>query len=130
MTDIPKREVAVRTWDLSIEEFRSCARIDPRFREHLAKNIDFQFQELVDRMGDEVIMSLRIPAMVLQDAKVVASYPDGLWQNFCKYLGFPYRCVEIRLRELVTFPDVELPGKHARHMRVFAEETKELKIYD
>lgn len=121
-----RRELAVRTWDLSVEEFQSCLRVDPRLRDHLHRHFERECQRYFEDMSDTLLMRLRIPAMVLQDSRVVACYPDGLWQSIRKALRLPHRCVEIRLREVVTFPDAPLPEPYSRTMRVFTEEERSI----
>jgi len=121
-------QIAGREWDLSVEEFRSCLRIDPRLRSRMQQNIEVEMRHRAEDMSDEMLMRLRIPAMVLQDAKVVARYPDGLWQHIRKACRLSYRCVVVRLREVVTFPDVSLPDPYARNMRVYTEEQRQVEV--
>lgn len=110
-----------RGWDLSVEEFRAILLSDRAFREEAFRMGDISVRELAERLANEVCFRLRLPSIVLADGKAVASYPSSLWQHIRKALGLRYKVTEIKLREVVSFPDIPLPDPHCRRMRVYTE---------
>ncbi len=65
-----------------------------------------------------ITIMLKVPAKVLQDDRVVAEYPDGLWQHIRKSIGLKHRKVVLRANEWVTFPTVEIPPLE-KPMRIY-----------
>lgn len=63
----------------------------------------------IESMAWMLTNQLRLPVKVLQDNRVIASYPDGLWQHIRKTLGLKYRKWEAKLTEWLVFPQYKLP---------------------
>lgn len=75
-------------------------------------DIDFVQHEVPERLAVQLTASLRVPSEVLQDDRVVASYPASLWDHVKQKLGLGHRSVEVVANETLVYPDIEvLPGQ-------------------
>ena len=102
--------------NLTRQEYSMQAIIAPElFEDHREYLIDINHQRLIS--------TLKLPAKVLQEREVIASYPATLWQHIKMKLGLKYEKVEVVLTEHVVFPEWKWPEKLGSQ-RIFIQPDK------
>lgn len=89
-------------------------------------DLELVWHEVPERLAVQLTSSLRLPSEVLQDGRVVASYPASLWDHVKQRLGLKHRLVEVLANETLVYPDIEvLPGQS--NVRIYhSVDTREL----
>jgi hypothetical protein len=82
------------------------------------ENVEVRCDYAIRELAWQLTAVLKTPAQVLQDNRVIAEYPDGLWQHIRKKLGLTHRSNLVRLTEWLTFPTVAVPPIQ-RPMRIY-----------
>jgi hypothetical protein len=127
--EVEKRKMAINAEDFRVMEYQLALRdfvvnwieeedgIPPPY-----PDIKVRQRFIIESTGRAFMAMLRLPCDVKQDNRLLASYPDGLWQAIKAKLGLSYRRKEIRLSEFLVFPHIEVPkfGKTVR-VAVFPE---------
>lgn len=85
------------------------------------RNILAHHQWSLETMVTHLRLSLKTPAQVLQDRRLIAQYPDGLWQHIRQSLGLKARVKQIRMNEWLCFPTVEVPELHGHPLKIYAK---------
>lgn len=98
----------VKTYALTIQHFCASILVDDY---ELVANLDIEVrhQYRMEMLAHQLVAMLRIPADVLNDDKVIAEWPDGLWQTVRKALGWKHKTRQVRLTEMLLFPGVAVP---------------------
>lgn len=109
----------VQELTLSIQDLCASTFIDDDLH-GLGKGITIHTQYKLEYLATQILAKLRVPAQVLQDRKVVAEYPDGLWQHIRKTVGLKYRSHQVKLTEWLVFPSVPLEpySRYAKNIRI------------
>lgn len=63
---------------------------------------------------------MRVPADVLQNDRVIATYPTTLWDYIKRSLRLKYKRTEVRISEHLLYPMVEAPP-FANNIRLFTD---------
>lgn len=74
----------------------------------------------MEYLAHQLTAGLKVPAKVLQDRRLIAEYPDGLWQHIRQKLGWQCRTKQVRLTEWLAFPTIEVPDIR-RPMRIYVQ---------
>ena len=106
----------IQTYELRIKEL-ICSDLCDDY------NLDIRVQEFgrPEYLARQLVASMRIPAAVLQEDRMIASYPDGLWQYIRSACGLPFRVREVRLTEYLLFPNVSIPPGMQDKVRLFVQ---------
>lgn len=75
----------------------------------------------LETMAAHLRLSLKVPSQVLQDNKLIAEYPDGLWSYILHALGLKARMKQIRLNEWLMFPTIEVPEIKGHPLKIYAK---------
>jgi hypothetical protein len=102
-----------RTIELSIQKFNTAAIVD-----EFGPDIEWFVHALPERLAYQLGMTLRTPAQVLQDNSVVAEWPLTWWDHIKARLGWKHQTKQLRMKEVVTFPDYA-PPRHGDRMRLY-----------
>lgn len=80
---------------------------------------------------DQFMVHMRLPEQVIQENKVVASYPTTLWDHVKERLGWKHNRTVHKLSEYWTFPHIEVPKYcgHPARIRVHTFTMPELGAY-
>jgi hypothetical protein len=94
-------------------------------KDDLLKDIDERqlavyLERTVVEAGERLTVSLMLPAVVLQEDRVVSDYPASLWQHIRATLGLKYKRTEVRITEVALFPEFK-PAPLLGEMRLGIE---------
>ncbi len=99
----------IRTEDLPIQRYAVCALVDAGFP---SADVVAEIRQRLDSMAYELTYKMRTVAKVLQDKRVIASYPASLWDAIKRALNIRwlrYKMVDVLLTEHLLFPDYQIP---------------------
>lgn len=122
VTPILRRDVdatEVKTYELQLREYVVASLIDVGFADPDVRTF---MQYKLESMAHMMVATFRVPTKVLQDRRVIAEWPDGLWQHIKQKLGLRYRHKQIRLNEALVFPDVYVPRNARNTLRMVVQD--------
>ncbi len=79
--------------------------------------LDYQIQD----QAYLLVNTFKLPVDVLQQERVIASYPNGLWQHIRSKFTDNYRRKYVLLTEHLMFPDLPDPHPIGMDYRVYTE---------
>lgn len=93
----------IKTLRLAIKQYEASVLIN-----HIG-DVKFELTYHIETLCYLLRAAVRIPAEVLSDRKVVASYPTNLWQYIRKALGLKYLKTDVRVSEHLLYPTIKVP---------------------
>lgn len=109
-------------YTLQVREWVAAVLVDEDL-EALTPNIVLRHQYQLEWLARQLSLSLRVPCKVLQDDRVIAEWPRGLWDYIKRAVGLKYSKKQLRLNECVVYPNVALPdlGRLSQNIRLAVE---------
>jgi hypothetical protein len=125
---VPDQEVQVLT--LHIKKLICSQLMDTEMFGGTSPKLNVELTYRIEMMARQLTACLELPVDVLQNDRLIAEYPDGLWQSVRKALRLKHRTRQVRMNEWLTFPaiDINQYGRAGDTVRVYARPS--LSFYD
>lgn len=107
----------IETFTLDVEQFFVAKLVDESLFA-CADNTKVEAYFVAEALAYGIQASFRVPAKILQEREVIASWPSSLWQHIRKSLGLSYKSTSVILTEKLLFPNAPIPESWRRGMRV------------
>ncbi len=107
----------IKSITLDVQRYVASSLMDAGF----SVNVKAEVQYRAEYLGYLLSAMMKVPGQVLQDERVLASYPATFWQHVRKVLGLKYERVEVRLTEHLLYPTIEVPNKLGDKVRLYVK---------
>jgi hypothetical protein len=118
----------VETLDLDILKYNAATVLDRLLLTESHRSLEIFQREVPEQMAYQIAATLRVPGKVLQDRKVIATYPETLWDYIKRELKqrFPrlklvVKMKEVRLTEHLVYPEVSVPDRYSSSVRLYIQ---------
>lgn len=121
----------IETITLQIRELMVQVLIDSGLFDDTKPGLDVASHYYATHMAHAIMARLRIPAEILQENNVIATYPTTLWQHVRKCLGLDYDKTIVRMNEWLLYPNISASRPPCKDVRIWVSTDKfELKRGD
>lgn len=117
MNDLATIDIA--TIDLDILSYNAAAVLDRELQYAGPRGLEFIMRELPERLAYQIAAMLKVPGQVLQNDRVLATYPASFWDYIKRALRLKHRLTEVRLTEHLLYPEVAVPERFAKSVRLY-----------
>lgn len=105
----------IKTITLDVQKYMVGVLIDEGFANI---PLDVAVRYRAEQMAWHLVATMRLPAQVLQQDRIIAEYPSDWWQALRQRLGLKYKKQQVRLTEHLLYPHVEVPRYHGDKVRL------------